>query len=91
MRRSVDFFSLNFSNKKFTKWRTSAICSFLDPRKETEMSDTKLSPEVLELLEKVRVAVVEKRLSDAAVHMIEVRRLIDEAERKGGDNHVSLG
>ncbi len=55
------------------------------------MSDTKLSPEVLELLEKVRVAVVEKRLSDAAVHMIEVRRLIDEAERKGGDNHVSLG
>jgi hypothetical protein len=41
------------------------------------MSDTRLTPEVLELLEKVRTAFVEDRLPDAGEYMLQARVLID--------------
>lgn len=49
------------------------------------MIETSLSPEVLELLDKVRVARQSERFAEAAQLMREARALINASKMKGSD------
>jgi len=86
LRYSVDFFFLILI-KEFIKWRNKRhFCSL-----GGGMYETILTPEIYQWLEKVRVAVLEGRRSDAAEYMRQARTLIDAREKeKRGGAHASL-